>query len=190
MCNVTVVSIWELPFHARGRDGRLLITMRANDDPYATGHDRVAKNFDAEAFKGFPVLTAEINFPGEGPAGWFGWVQLIRHLRDDRVIDEEIDRNPLLAGTPLYVEGYRPTFADAPANPDHVDLDWVADAFLVDIGPHRLTPITGFTWGYRRFTDDRTELIDPRPADAAAWRRIRSRVHSDFGPWVADELES
>lgn len=68
MCNVTVVSIWELPFHARGRDGRLLITMRANDDPYATGHDRVAKNFDAEAFKGFPVLTAEIDVPGEGVA--------------------------------------------------------------------------------------------------------------------------
>lgn len=68
------------------------------------------------------------------------------------MIDEEIDRNRLLAGTPLYVEGYRPTFADAPANPDHRDLDWPADPFLVDIGPDRLSPIVGFSWGCRRFT--------------------------------------
>jgi hypothetical protein len=141
--------------------------MHPNDDPYATGHDQVAMNFDAEAFKGFPV------------------VQLIRHLRRGQVIDEEIDTNPLLAGTPLYVVGYRPTFADAPANPDHRDLDWRADAFLVDIGPQHLSPITGFSWGYRRFLNDRTELIDPEPADDHAWRRIKMHVDLEFTSWTA-----
>ncbi|SDT34977.1 hypothetical protein [Microlunatus soli] len=179
-----------LPFHTRGRNGRLRINVHPNDDPYATGHDQVAKNFDASAFTGFPVLTAEVDFPREGPAGWFGWVQLIRHLRRGEVIDEEIDRNPLLAGTPLYVEGYRPTFADAPANPDHRDLDWLADAFLVSIGPARLSPVVGFSWGYRRFFDDRTDLIDPEPAAADAWERIRQRIRRDFADWETDPLLS
>lgn len=72
------MSTMILPFHTRGRDGRLKIDLYANDDPYATGHDQVAKNFDAAAFTGFPVLTAEVTFPRVGPAGWFGWVQLNR----------------------------------------------------------------------------------------------------------------
>ncbi|GAB3746187.1 hypothetical protein [Microlunatus parietis] len=63
------MSTLMLPFRARGRDGRIVIKVRANDDPYATGHDRVAKNFDHEAFRGFPVLTAEVEFGGEGRPG-------------------------------------------------------------------------------------------------------------------------
>jgi hypothetical protein len=180
------MSVVNLPFVTRGRAGRLVISMRPNDDPYATGHHRVAKNFDAQAFTGFPILTAEVNFPGEGPAGWFGWIQLIRHVRRGEVIDEEIDRNPLLAGSPLYVEGYRPTFADAPANPDHRDLDWCADAFLVDIAGQHVAPIVGFSWGYRRFLDDRTELIEPETADDQAWSRIRNQIEHEFGPWTAE----
>lgn len=179
----------KLPFRTRGQDGHLLVAVHPNTDPYATGHNQVAKNFDADAFKGFPVLTAEVSFPGEGPAGWFGWIQLIRHLRRGQVIDEEIDANPLLAGSPLYVEGYHPTFADAPANPDHLDLDWLADAYLVSIGPRRLTPIIGFTWGYRRFLDDRTELIEPEMAAANAWDRVRSRVQRDFPDWSTDATD-
>lgn len=170
------MSTLTLPFHTRGRDGHLRIAVHANTDPYATGHHQVAKNFDTETFKGFPVLTAAVSFPAEGPAGWFGWIQLIRHLQRGQLIDEEIDVNPLLAGSPLYVEGYHPTFAHAPANPDHLDLDWVADAYLVSIGPRRLTPIVGFTWGYRRFLDDHTELIEPNQAAPEAWDRIRNRI--------------
>lgn len=168
-----------LPFHARGRDGRIVITVRANDDPYATGHDRVARNFDHEAFKGFPVLTAEVEFAGEGPAGWFSWIQLIRHVRNGVTIDEEID------GQPLYVQGYHPTFADAPANPDHLDLDWRADAFLIDIEGRELSPIVGFSWGYRRFHDDRTDLLPLEPVDGDAWPRLKRRLERDYDGWTA-----
>lgn len=111
------MSTLTLPFHTRGRDGHLRIAVHANTDPYATGHHQIAKNFDAERFKGFPVLTASVSFPAEEPAGGLGWVQLIRHLQRGEVIDEEIDTNPLLTGSPLYVEGYHPTFADAPSKP-------------------------------------------------------------------------
>ncbi|MFC7619698.1 hypothetical protein [Microlunatus sp. GCM10028923] len=173
------MSTLMLPFRARGRDGRIVIKVRANDDPYATGHDLVAKNFDHEAFQGFPVLTAEVEYPGEGPAGWFSWIQLIRHVRDGATIDEEID------GQPLYVQGYHPTFADAPANPDHLDLDWRADAFLVDIVGRELSPIVGFSWGYRRFHDDRTELLPLEPVDAEAWPRLKRRLEQDYDGWTA-----
>lgn len=173
-----------MPFHARGRDGQVRISMRANDDPYATGHDRVARNFDALAFTGFPVVTAEVSFPADGPAGWFGWIQLIRHLRNGEVIYEKIDGDPRLA--PLYLVGYRPTFADAPANPDHRDLQWRADTFLLDVQAQHLSPIAGFSWGYRRYDDDRTDLIDPAPADDHAWARIRTRIVHDFPDWTTE----
>ncbi len=166
-------------------DGRVIVKMRPNHDPVATGHDRVAADFDREQFKGFPVLTAEVVFPGEGPNGWFAWVQLIRHVRGGEVIDERIDNNPLFPANPLYVEGYRPTFADAPANPDQHDLDWLADAYLATLTGRQLTPILGFSWGYRRFVDDQTELIDPAPADDAAWPRISRRLEQDFASWSA-----
>lgn len=173
------MSTLTLPFHTRGRDGRISIKVRANDDPYATGHDQVAKNFDHDAFKGFPVLTAHVEHPAEGPAGWFAWIQLIRHVRDGATIDEEID------GHPIYVEGYHPTFADAPANPDHLDLDWRADAFLIDLAGRQVSPIIGFSWGYRRFLDDRTELLPLEPVDAEAWPRLKRRLESDFAGWTA-----
>jgi hypothetical protein len=173
------MSTLTLPFHTRGRDGQILISVRPNDDPYATGHDQVAKNFDYDAFKGFPVLTADVEYPGEGPAGWFAWIQLIRHIRNGAIIDEGID------GDPLYVQGYHPTFADAPANPDHRDLVWRADAYLISTGGQEISPIIGFTWGYRRFLDDRTELLPPEPSDDDAWTRLTLRLIKDFPGWTA-----
>lgn len=178
------MSTLRLPFHTRGHDGQLRVKVRPNDDPYATGHDQVAKNFDYEAFKGFPVLTAEVDFPCEGPAGWFAWIQLIRHIRDGAIIDEEID------GNPLYVEGYHPTFADAPANPDHLDLDWRADAFLIRATGRQISPIIGFTWGYRRFLDNRTELLPLEPADNDAWLHLKHRLEQDYDGWTATQPPS
>lgn len=173
------MSSLTLPFHAKGRDGRIRISVRPNDDPYATGHDEVARNFDYEAFKGFPVLTAEVEFPAEGPAGWFAWIQLIRHIRNGATIDEEID------GSPLYVQGYHPTFADAPANPDHLDLDWRADAFLINVTERQISPIVGFKWGYRRYHDNRTDLLPVEPIDDDAWVHLKNRLEQDYDGWTA-----
>jgi len=52
------MSTLTLPFHTRGRDGRILIKVRPNDDPYATGHDRVAKSSPTiETSTGAPTLS-------------------------------------------------------------------------------------------------------------------------------------
>jgi hypothetical protein len=89
---------------------------------------------------------------------------------------------------PFYVIGYRPTFADAPSNPDHVDLDWVATTHLTvterpataDPGsPEVLVPLAGFVWGYRRATGPRTELLRPIAAGHRSW--------AELGPLLADD---
>jgi hypothetical protein len=66
----------------------------------------------------------------------------------------------------------------------------VGDAYLVTLAGPQLTPIVGFTWGYRRFVDNRTELIDPTPADDTAWLRINRRLEQDFALWKAIGLET
>lgn len=93
-----------------------------------------------------------------------------------------MDSHPLSPG-PLYVFGYLPTFADAPANPDHHGLDWVADAFLVTVEHLRATclrPVVGFRWGYRRPAGNRTELIAPSPAGAAEWSALATDVRRQY----------
>lgn len=170
-----------LPFRSRGLDGVVRVAIRANTDPTSTGHDEIAPNFDQEAFKGFPIATAEVDYPGEGPRGWFAWIQWVKHVRSGRVIDCEVDTPPWLHG-PMYVVGYRPTFADAPSNPDHLDLDWVATTYLtVTAPPHDsdssgrnvLVPLAGFVWGYRRGTaDDPTQLLAPQAADSDSWAEL------------------
>jgi hypothetical protein len=83
------------------------------------------------------------------------------------------------------VQGYHPTFADAPANPDHRDLDWRADAYLINIVHQHVSPVTGFRWGYRRFLDERTELLPPEPIDDDAWTQLAHRLATDFQGWTA-----
>ena len=170
-----------VPFRWRGLGGEIHVRIRPNDDPRATGHHEIAPNFDEEAFKGFPLTTADVDYPGEGPRGWFAWIQWITHVRSGRVIASELDTPPWLDG-PFYVIGFRPTFADAPSNPDHVDLDWVATTYLTvterpandDPGsPEVLVPLAGFVWGYRRGTGPRTELLRPIAA-SESWAKART----------------
>jgi hypothetical protein len=104
---------------------------------------------------------------------------LIRHIRNGATIDGEID------GNPLYVQGYHPAFADAPANPDHLDLDWRADAFLINIRERQISPIVGFTSGYRHYLDNRTDLLPVEPIDDDAWLHLKNRLEQDYDGWTA-----
>lgn len=168
-----------IPFVARGLGGAVRIALRPNDDPVATGHGRVAADFDAEAFRGFPLATAEVDYAGEGPRAWFSWIQWVTHVRDGRELSRRLDV-PERSATPDYVVGYKPTFADAPANPSHTDLEWVASTWLVsedrdDDAPdiRGLEPLAGFRWGYRRRDPGTpTEVLEPRVADASCWAEL------------------
>jgi hypothetical protein len=176
-----------IAFRSRGLDGVVRVTVRPNNDPRATGHDEVAPNFDEEAFKGFPLVSAKVDYPGEGPRGWFAWIQWIAHVRSGRVIAEELDTPPWLDG-PFYVIGYRPTFADAPSNPDHLDLDWVATTYLTitepsaaddPAAPSVLIPLAGFVWGYRRSGGTSTELLPPVVATDESWADLERLLAGD-----------
>ena len=125
----------ELPFALRGHSGRVQVTVQANRDPRASGHELVAANFDAITFQGFPIAMASIEYDAAALRAIMGWVQVIRHLdTHGKVTDLAVDRFPLgPEDSPLYGYGYLPVFFDAPANPDHPDGVWQADTWLVAI---------------------------------------------------------
>ena len=173
-----------VPFEVRGHRGLINIRVLANDDPWASGHQLVVPDLDAEAFRGFPICTAALRYHGQGLNAVMGWVQVIRRSFDGEAL---VDTLPLLAdGGPLYAYGYLPTFFDAPANPGDPDGVWHADTFLVivpDVIHTRvLEPVAAFTWGYR-LVGGYADPLDParRSADWSDHRAVLTTAYPDWG---------
>jgi hypothetical protein len=169
-----------VPFEVRGQRGLVNIRVLANDDPWASGHQLVAPDFDPEAFRNFPICTATLRYHGQGLNAIMGWVQLVTRSFDGNV---SVDALPLTGDTsPLYAYGFLPPFFDAPANPDHPDGVWRADTFLVivpDVIRTRvLEPVAAFTWGYR-LTNGYADPLDParRSADWSDHRAVLARSY-------------
>ncbi len=180
-----------LPFTVHDLAGTISVEVCANADPYATGHHLFAQNFDAAAFTGFPLLTAHMRYPGQGMLGRFAWIQLIGHWRSGELVGEVLDTDPQMPDFPFYVSGYHPTFADAPANPEHLDMQWRAVTFLLQAPVNRtIAPLTGFRWGYGRSASGETELLELTVAGAPAWERVRSLLARDYPSWHTEPLES
>ena len=149
------------------------VELSTNDDPEATGHGLIARDFDREAFTGFPIVSAEVDYPGSGPRGIFYWIQTVEHAHADGGHDTGVDS----IHPPFYSFGYRPAFMDAPANPGHPDMDWIARAFLVEdprvVGSSTFRPLAGFVWGYR-LRDGRVEhLLELRRVEEEDWDAVR-----------------
>jgi hypothetical protein len=173
-----------VPFELRGQRGLINVRVLPNDDPWASGHQLVAPDFDAKTFRGFPVCTATIRYHGQGINAWMGWVQLVTREYDGEV---SVDVPPFLADAgPLYTYGHLPTFFDAPANPGHADGEWRADTFLVVvpdvIHSRRLEPVAGFSWGYR-LTGGTPELLEPVRRDAASWSGHSAVLAARYPTW-------
>lgn len=164
------------------------IEVAPNDDPDATGHDLVAPNFDREAFAGFPIATAHVDYPGRGPRGIFYWLQTVTH---EHVAGGGEAASDCLY-PPFYVFGYRPTFMDSPSNPDHPDMDWVARTFLVEdprvMGSSTFRPLAGFVWGYRLRGGKVESLLELRPAGSADWNALREVYAEEFSDVVLAPL--
>jgi hypothetical protein len=142
-----------LPFRAHGIEGRILVDLATNDDPVETGHNLVAAGYEEESFKGFPVVTAHVDYDGTGYRRLFGWIQLITHVFADtgREPYTEVDWHPTMmeGAVPLFPFGYLPMFFDAPANPGHPDMRWLAETFLAySSGENEIVALVGFGWGY------------------------------------------
>lgn len=162
--------------------------MARNEDPVATGHDLIATDFDAEAFRGFPIVTGIVDYPGHGPRAVFYWLQTVTQERDDGTDVTVVDA----IHPPFYSFGHLPTFMDAPANPPPPGHG-LARTHLPGGGParHRVAataPLTGFSWGYRLRGGGVHGLLGPDPGDATTWATVRGVYAEEFPDYVLDDL--
>lgn len=181
--------VLEVPFRLRGREGALHVEVVPNTDPEDLGHPLVAVGYDAEAFVGFPCVTATVTYAGAGPRAWMGWVQVVERRDVDGTVVAEVDAAPVFAeGSPLYSFGYLPTFSDFPANPGHPDGDWVAETFLVAIPDvvrsAVLVPVAAFSWGYRLRDHRPVQLFDPTSLPLATWEGWRELLAERHPAWT------
>lgn len=178
-----------VPFTSRGRAGRIEVGVHPNQDPVASGHTFLAPGVDPVALQGFPIVTAAVHLDVVGPAGVFGWVQLVTQRLERGEIHRAIDAVDWMA--PLCAFGYLPTFLDAPANPGDRDVTWSADTFLVQLPDvsrtRRLQPLGGFQWGYRLAGGRPAGLLPLRTADAAGWRDLRVVLGREHPGWATED---
>lgn len=177
-----------VPFETRGRHGRVEVVIRPNSDPVKSGHAFISPELEPVALQDFPVVTATVQLDAVGPAGVFGWVQLVTQRLDRGEIHRAIDAVEWMA--PMCAFGYLPTFMDAPATPGDVDTTWSADTFLVQLPDvsrtQRLQPVCGFRWGYRTVSGRAAGFLPLHTADAAGWRDLRVVLEREYAGWRTD----
>lgn len=181
----------ELPFRLRERAGVVRVEVVSNTDPEEIGHPLVAVGYDAAAFRGFPIVQADVAYEGSGALAWMGWLQVIVRTDDDGAVYPGVDVAGLFGDEcPLYVFGFKPTFSDFPANPTHPDGNWVADAFLVaipDVVRSRvLDLVAGFRWGYRLQAGRAVERFSPTPLGVADWNAHLPLLASEYPTWTCN----
>ncbi|GAA1599102.1 hypothetical protein GCM10009789_61440 [Kribbella sancticallisti] len=177
-----------VPFETRGHRGLVNIRVLANDDPWASGHQLVVPDLNAEAFRGFPICTATLRYHGQGLNAIMGWVQLVTST--DAATGSTavvVDGFPFLADAgPLYAYGHLPTFFHAPADPGRPDGEWRADTFLVVvpdvINTRVLEPIAAFRWGYR-LVGGYPDPLDPERRDPD-WSGFKAVLSTTFPDWT------
>lgn len=186
---LAIVWTLRLPFACRGAAGEIAVTVRVNADPEREGLPLVARGYDRERFAGFPVATATLHYDGIGYRGIFGWLQGHRSARFIRrhVMERgRLNRRRLRGDSPLCSFGWLPSFYDAPANPDHPDGLWLADAFLVAIPDfarsRTLTCVTGFRWGYE-LRQSRPVVLPPEPAPDGTWADHLATLRGSYPDW-------
>ncbi|MET7281701.1 hypothetical protein ABZS29_25930 [Kribbella sp. NPDC005582] len=172
-----------LPFETRGHRGLISVRVIPNDDPWASGHQLVVPDLNAEAFRGFPICTAGLRYHGQGIEAIMGWIQVVSNGGTSTV-----DLVPNLSGVdPFSSYGYLPTFFNAPANPGHPDGQWRADTFLAvvpDVVRSRVVePVAAFSWGYELYSG-RPELLDVTPLAARDWAGHRSLLEAGHPTWT------
>jgi hypothetical protein len=105
-----------IPFKRHEHDGRVAIYYGKNNDPVKVG-------FDINLCRGFPVISARVDYSGLGYRQLFGWIQIVTDeyykSREEREVPKSIkcvDLVPsmLTSGVPFAHFGYLPEFFDAP----------------------------------------------------------------------------
>jgi hypothetical protein len=182
-------SALALSFQLRGYGGHVSVVYEVNRDPRQLGFDLLDVPFDLALAAGYPVIRAAISYGGSGYRAMAGWIQLVTN-RDPATGAQEtsIDQFPIHGDvdTPFAEFGYAPALFDAPANPDHVTEDWIADTFLAvcpDIArSRRVAALLGFRWGYA-LRERRPTPLPLAASTAAAWDAHLPLLRQHYPTW-------
>lgn len=178
-----------LTFEARSLLGRVRVAYGINADPKRWGYHLLGLDFDIEVARGFPIIEARVEYPGEGYAGYLGWIQVVRYWigaeKDPTVI---VDVAPQMkqARMPYLSFGIQPVLFDAPAFIEQ-NVTWRAWSFLTFTPDCVMTsvvePACGFRWGYdlRSGVPSPIELL---PAGQAEWLDTREELRPRFPDWT------
>ena len=145
-----------MPFVARGLRGEVRVTYSLNGDPGRWGFDILGLGGDVSRAAAFPVLEASVDYPGEGYAGIFGWIQVVHYWPDGAEAPawSLLDAAPQLRGLglPFLTWGLLPRCFDAPLDTPEGISQWQAVTFLTQtpdgLISRAVDPLLGFTWGY------------------------------------------
>jgi hypothetical protein len=178
----------EVPFTLRGLPGQITVSLAPNESPDALGYRLLTDGAPAPFARGFPVCRASVQYPADGYAAMFGWIQLVRSSDSDPG-QFELDPVALYAdvATPYAWFGLRPELFDAPCRGSRADLEWLAHSFLC-VSPdavltRRAHAVAGFSWGFR-ISGGTLELVRPAGLGPDAWDRHIKLLWRSFPDWA------
>jgi hypothetical protein len=191
------VSLRSLSFHLRGLKGRVRVQYDVNDDPTRWGYGRLGVGFDIDAARGFPVVEARVEYPGEGYAGFLGWIQVVRYWvgeqREPTVVAPDVAPQMKESAMPYLSFGIAPVLFDAPAFTER-NVVWKAWSFLTqtpDLLMSRIVePVCGFRWGYE-ISDGIPTVTPLAAAQRADWLDVMQELRAQLPNWTfsCDEWE-
>jgi hypothetical protein len=178
-----------IPFRLNGLEGLVTVEYGVNDDPIGWGYGLLGLAYPPDKAKGFPVVQASIDYPGEGYAAHMGWIQVVRYRVHEAGEETTVfDVPPQLSETdcPYMAFGVRPTMFDAPSTTD-LEVTSGAECFLVHSPDALMTrvihAICGFKWGYLVHGGE----VRPYPlkiAVEADWQRNVGDLQGRYPTWT------
>jgi hypothetical protein len=179
----------ELPFSLRGLTGNMLVTVESNPsgDPYEVLPGALAK----DGPRGFPICTAQIEYPRRGYGAVFGWTQLVKASDGPSGGDFGIDPIALYRNlqTPYCWFGIKPTLFDAPWRLKSDDMAWICQSYLcfapsAVAGPH-VRAVAGFEWGFVVQRDTVT-VRKPSRLSEDDWNDRVPLLRNSYRGWTFD----
>jgi hypothetical protein len=175
-----------------GRRIRVSVWYAPNSGPEASGFGAIPYIGLDPRVRGFPVIKVEVDSTGQGYVNWYGWIQVIAHLREDGSYEDwSPDPIPALRdrGVPFCALGYHPTIYDAPFFPGRPRIHWRADLFLTPLTIFRpaeedIVPIVGLRWGFRiHQPGGEPELLPLQVVGSAEWDEALPHLKYWYPSW-------
>ena len=178
---------FQLPFSLRGLDGVIGVSVAENIDPDAIGFRLMSGGNPVEYAKGFPVCSAEIEYPAKGYAAVFGWTQMVRSS-DSASRNFEMDPIAIYSEvpTPFAWYGLKPQLFDAPSRETRNEMIWRAHSFLC-VSPdavvtRQVRAVAGFGWGFD-ISNGKIDICQPSILEATHWNAQLALLATSYPDW-------